>query len=174
MCTTDLFDTAAWHGHLGWCFRGTAQFEGLAGPFLAEGSARHERLVLVSDDPRPDQWPRWLLGTGQLTIASTDEVYGPGRVVDASSQRKAFEAMVDEALADGYAGLRVIADNTSLIEGPERLEAWLAWEVAADRFMAERPVTGLCTFDEARARPEDLAAARAVHDRLLATRAASA
>jgi hypothetical protein len=156
-----------WAGHLGWRFRGPAQFEGFAAPFLAAGAARLDRLVLVSDEPRRDLWPEWLLGTGQLVIASTDEIYGTDRRVEPDDQLRTFTGVLAEALADGYAGLTVVADNTSLIEGPERLAAWLEWEELADRFMAENPVTGLCAFDETRLPAGDLAAAYGCHDHVL-------
>jgi hypothetical protein len=166
--TTTISPSAnGWTGHLGWRFRGQAQFEGFAAPFLAAGAARHERLVLVSDEPRRELWPGWLLGTGQLVIASTDEIYGPERVVDPETQHRTFEGVLADALADGYAGLTVVADNSSLVEGPERLAAWLEWEAIADRFMAENPVTGLCAFDETRVSTGDLAAAHGCHDQVL-------
>jgi hypothetical protein len=154
-------------GHLAWRFRGRAAFEGLAAPFLFEGLERRERLLLVSDDPRPSQWPTRLLAAGQLVINSTTDVYGPTRLVNADEQHATFRQVLADAIDEGYYGLRVIADNTSLIDGPERLDAWLEWEARADLFMAENPVTGLCAFDETRARPRDLAAACSVHDQLL-------
>lgn len=80
-------------------------------------------------------------------VASVTEIYGPDRTVAATSQRDTFAAELAEALSEGYTGIRVAADNSSLVDTPERLQAWLEWEEVADRFMAENPVTGLCAFD---------------------------
>ena len=147
--------------HIGWVFSGQAEYEGGATSFLAHGAG--ERLVYVADDPNPNQWPKPLLAQGVVVVLSTAEVYGSERIVDASAQRAAFEHMVVQAVADGYRGLRVVADDTSLIAGPERLAAWLDWEHEAERFIAQNPFTALCAFDRRRADAEALAAVTSVH-----------
>ena len=137
-------------GHGSYAFAGIAAFEGGATSFLAEGARRNERLMLVADDPRRDLWPKSLIDRGDLVIASTAEVYGAMRMVDAVSQREIFALALSEALQMGYGGIRVAADNTSLIEGSERLEAWGGWETLAEEFMATSPMTSLCSFDRSR------------------------
>jgi MEDS: MEthanogen/methylotroph, DcmR Sensory domain len=74
-----------------------------------------------------------------------------------------FAAALAEARSEGYTGIRVAADNSSVIDTPERLQAWLGWEALADRFMAENPVTGLCAFDRTRVRPASLSAVTGTH-----------
>lgn len=150
-------------GHVGWAFSGMAEFEGRATVFLAEGHARHERLMVVADQPRTDLWPQWLLHRGDLVVASTAEVYGPGPAVDPAAVRRAFEAALGEALDHGYSGIRIAADNTSMITGPAALAAWLAWEEEVEQFTGANPVTGLCAFDRSRAVPGDLEAVMASH-----------
>ncbi len=83
-------------------------------------------------------------------MASIAEVYGPGGFVDAPAQRATFAGALAEALAEGYSGIRVAADNTPLVADPERLASWVQWEIVADRFMSDNPVTGLCAFDRER------------------------
>jgi hypothetical protein len=144
-------------------FSGLAEFEGRAASFLAEGAARGERLMFVSDDPKPQMWPTWLVRQGALAIASTTEVYGAERMVAAASQRAVFEAALADAIRDGYSGIRVAADNTSLISGPERVAAWMGWEDEVSRFIGENPVTGLCAFDRTRADAGPLRAVMGVH-----------
>ncbi|HVX23245.1 MAG TPA: MEDS domain-containing protein [Acidimicrobiales bacterium] len=158
---------ASWPtGHIGWVFAGTAEFQGRVATFLAEGGAQGERLMFVADDPRPELWPRTLIDEGQLVILSTSEIYGADRAVVARTQRATFMATLERALADGYKGLRVAADNTSLIEDPERLAAWMLWEEQADQLMQSHPITGLCAFDRARADADSLSAVMAVHGQL--------
>jgi hypothetical protein len=106
--------------------------------------------MLVVDNPNAAQWPAQLVERGALVIASVADTYGAARIVDAASQRQVFASCLDDALADGYQGMRVAADNSSLLDTPERLRAWLRWEHVVDRFMAENPVTGLCAFDQTR------------------------
>lgn len=150
-------------GHVGWSFNGRAQFEGRVGTFLAEGAARREQLMLVSDDPTPALWPKALIDEGALLVRSTSEVYGSGRTVDPARQRQLFEQALAEATSLGFAGLRVAADNTSLVSTPERLTAWSAWEEEAESMTQALPIYALCSFDRTRLGPRILAAVGRLH-----------
>lgn len=137
------------HDHVGWIFSGPGEFAALAEPFLVEGALRNERLMYVAEDPDITMFGEWTEGLhpGALTAASVAEVYGESGIVDAAQQRATFARVLAEALAEGYSGIRVAADNTPLVLDQERMEAWLRWEIVADHFMSENPVTGLCAFD---------------------------
>lgn len=129
-------------GHGGWFFSEPAEYEAHAASFLAAGVPSGEQVWFVADDPRPSRWPHDLLHGGVLVLASLDDAYGPLRAGDLDKQRSVFANAVDEALANGYSGIRVVADNTRLIS--EDLNRWIEWESVVDRFIAENPVTGLC------------------------------
>lgn len=137
------------HDHIGWVFDGPDAFAQVAKGFLTEGLELGERVVFVAANPAEDAY-RGLAGAfapRDLTVASIADIYGASGVVDAPGQRATFAATLEQALADGYTGIRVAADNTSLVQTPERYDAWVHWELVADRFMAENKVTGLCGFD---------------------------
>ena len=140
------------HDHMGWVFAGSRGFAAIAGPFLAEGAALGERLMYVAADPSPTALAGLseAVGPQALQVASIAEVYGASGVVDARRQRATFAAALADARAEGFTGIRVAADNTPLVADEVRLAAWIRWEIAADRFMSENPVTGLCAFDEER------------------------
>jgi hypothetical protein len=140
-----------------------AEFEARVTKFLAEGASRDERLVLITDDPRVDQWPEQLVQSGQLLIASTADTYGPSRIVDAAAQRAVFASVLSDAQRDGYTGIRLAADNTSMIRGSERQQAWMTWEKVADELMAENPFTGLCAFDRRHITADDVTFVRNLH-----------
>jgi hypothetical protein len=137
------------HDHVGWVFSGQAEFDALVGPFLAEGVDRGERLMYVAADPAPAAAARLRSALGQdaVQVASIAEVYGASGIVDAAAQRATFAAALADAIADGYSGIRVAADNTPMVTDNQRMAAWVRWEIIADRFMSENPVTGLCAFD---------------------------
>jgi hypothetical protein len=137
------------HDHIGWVFSGPEEFASVAGQFLREGLELGERLMFVATDPAEDAYKR-LAGSfapQDLRVAAIADVYGASGVVDAAGQRATFAAALTQALAAGYSGIRVAADNTTLVQTPERLNAWMHWELVADRFMSEKRVTGLCGFD---------------------------
>jgi hypothetical protein len=150
-------------GHVGWVYSGVSRFESGATTFLAAGAARGERQMFVADDPVVEQWPKHLVDRRALVIASVTEIYGDTRMVVPTSQRDTFAAALAEALSEGYTGIRVAADNSSLVDTPDRLQAWLGWEEVAERFLAENPVTGLCAFDRSRVESATLAAVRGTH-----------
>lgn len=141
------------HDHIGWIFSGPGEFAALAEPFLAEGAARNEQLMYVAEDPDTASFGAWTesLTPGTLTAVTVAEVYGESGIVDAAKQRATFAQALGEALAAGYSGIRVAADNTRLVLDKERIEAWIRWETVADHFMSQNPVTGLCAFDKGRA-----------------------
>lgn len=151
------------NGHIGWSFAGAAEFEGRVASFLAEGLPDGERLMVVADDPTPGHWPASLVDRGALVISSTAEVYGKDGVVDSVAQRLAFEEALETARELGFSGLRVAADNTSLVADETRLAAWLEWEQVADGIMKVEPITGLCAFDRTRTDGRTLAAVMDCH-----------
>lgn len=140
------------HDHICWVFSGSGEFAVLAESFLAEGASLNERLMYVAEDPDVSGFGEWVaaLYPGTLTTASVAEVYGASGIVDAPRQRATFAQVLTEALAGGYNGIRVAADNTPLVLDQERLESWVHWEIVADHFMSENQVTGLCAFDGGR------------------------
>lgn len=146
------------HDHVGWVFSGQAEFDALTGPFLAEGAARGELLMYVAADPDPAAAAglRNALGADAVRVASIAEVYGSSGIVDAAVQRATFGGALAEALAAGYTGIRVAADNTPLVTDDIRMAAWVRWEITADRFMSENAVTGLCAFDGNKVRVDRL------------------
>jgi MEDS: MEthanogen/methylotroph, DcmR Sensory domain len=136
------------HDHIGWVFTGPDGFAALARPFLAEGAARGEKLVYVTEDPGPAAAGlAGVIGWDAFEVASIAEVYGASGIVDAASQRATFAEVLAQALAAGFTGIRVAADNTPLVTDEARLKAWIEWEIVADRFMSEHPVIGLCAFN---------------------------
>jgi N-acyl-D-aspartate/D-glutamate deacylase len=139
----------------------------VASSVFRTAAARDQLLLLVGDEPDRD----WLTGIenvdellerGALRLTSVDDAYAHRD--DPAAQLAQFEATLDQALSDGYAGLTVVADNSRMLEGgQEDFEAWLAWEAAADQLQATRPVLGVCYFDLDRVPAERLIELAAVH-----------
>ena len=140
------------HDHIGWVYSGLAELATLARPFLEEGASRRERLMLVTEDPFAPEFEALVSGIDPeiLQVASVADVYGPSGVVDPARQRTTFLGALEGAVGDGFTGIRVAADNSPLVDTPERLDAWIGWELTADRMMAGNPITGLCAFDRDR------------------------
>lgn len=155
------------HDHAVWFGDGPGELHAMASGMLAEGLRRHEKLMFIAPEPDPAGLVglgdvEWLLAKGWLEAVSVESVYGDGRTFSAATQLAAFQSVLSDALADGYSGIRVVADNTPLADGSdEQFERWLAWEQMTDHFQAAASVTGVCFFDRtalSRQRQADLAA----------------
>lgn len=141
--------------HLSWTYDDRHDFVQRVQEFLTDGLALGLRCVYAADRPAaqleadlaaiPDL--RTHLDRGDLTLTSLEHLYATGSVLDPAQMRASIAAETEDALTQGYAGLRVVADATALVRTPEQLSAFAAWEHTADRFMATHPLSGMCGFD---------------------------
>ena len=141
------------HDHVVWMGRGSDDLYALATAALAEGARRNEKLMFIAEAPDPARLQgvgdlNALLAGGQLELQPVADVYDRSSAFDQTNQLATFEDVHAHALANGYTGIRVIADNTSLATGDDgQFRRWLRWEQVADRFQATSNVTGICYFD---------------------------
>ncbi|GAA2859868.1 hypothetical protein Acy02nite_55980 [Actinoplanes cyaneus] len=136
------------HDHVGWAFTLADDFRAIAGQFLADGLSRRERVIYVAG--AGTGVPAGLnsaVASGQAEVTSVAAMYGAGEPVEAERQIGTFADAVERALADGWAGLRVAADATSLVRTERQRAAWMRYEHLVDAFIAGTPIAGLCGFD---------------------------
>lgn len=150
-------------GHGGWFFSEPAEYEANAASFLAEGVRQRERATFLADDPGVRRWPEQLVQDRVLVLGSIRDVYAPLLDGDLDAQRSMFARAVDEAQSEGFTGLRVAADNTSLVN--ENLGRWIEWESVAELFIAANPVTALCGFDRSRLTLDEIHTLLVLHPR---------
>jgi len=89
-----------------------------------------------------------LLASGQLVLLPARDAYLAGGTFNGASLRAAYGQQVDEAVSDGYRGLRSYADCSWLLDVLEGgLEQWVQYELEVDDLLAGLPVEGMCGFD---------------------------
>ena len=148
---------------------GSDELYSLASTALAEGARRNEKLMFVAEDPDLGRLQEigdldQLLATGQLEVQSVEAVYGGSGAFSHTAQLATFEAVLADALAAGYTGIRVVADNTSLAAGDDAgFRRWLRWEQVTDRFQSNAKVTGICYLDSRKLSSDRRADLAAVH-----------
>jgi hypothetical protein len=141
------------HDHVAWYGDGVEDLYAMAGRALAAGARKREKLMFVAEAPDAELLASVgdlgaLLDSGQLEVAAIGDVYGDWSTFSASNQLRTFEDVLADALANGYTGIRVVADNTPLVrEDDGGFRRWLAWEQLTDDFQASSAVTGICYFD---------------------------
>ncbi|MGF1663051.1 MAG: MEDS domain-containing protein [Kineosporiaceae bacterium] len=140
--------------HLCWPFRGPGDLAAAARDFVAEGLARGERVAYVGHGSQA------LLAEVLDDVVGLDHHLRRGHVLvapvvpaadpdsgDRGDEVAALAEMGRAARAEGYAGLRVLADVTPRVTGPSRRAGYLAVEHRLDRLCREGAVTAMCAYD---------------------------
>ena len=81
-----------------------------------------------------------------IRVISFEEFYGATEPVDPAAVIKRCDAATQEALADGYRGLRVSADVTDLVRAPEQQDAFARCEFLLERYSARHPLSAMCGY----------------------------
>ena len=131
-------------GHACWVYEDDEELVRGASEFLVAGERLGQRLIYVGPS-LPDA-----LRGHAVDLVGLDDVYGS----DPATLLAYYSAATDAALADGYTGLRVVGEISSAVQDPRVWEQHLAWETLADRYMAQRPLAGLCCYDARVIAPE--------------------
>ena len=122
--------------------------------FLADGLANGYRVRYaapgdpnaLADDLRSIDGIDEALACGVAQVASLDAQYQCKAPIDPVAQVHAYAEATEEALADGFAGLRVAADCTSLVRTAEQLDAFARYEHLVDHYMADNPMSAMCGY----------------------------
>jgi anti-anti-sigma regulatory factor len=123
--------------------------------FLAEGRHLEQRLVYVGPQPVAELAARLaplgdveaLVASGALSLFSLDQIYDLEAVLVPEEQLAMYSAVGDQAIVDGYVGLRVLADVTALVVDPTRRAEHARWELLADCYMAEHLFSAMCVYE---------------------------
>jgi anti-anti-sigma factor len=83
-------------------------------------------------------------------IPPSEEYYDLSAPINPATRLPMWDAMITQAIAEGYQGLRVAADMTLLLEDEARRDAHLRWEQIADRYMTTHPLAPVCMYDTRR------------------------
>jgi anti-anti-sigma factor len=138
--------------HVLWTYEDEQSFRAVASEFLNEGPQFGQRLLFVASGDE-DALRERLSGLpgledlerrGALVLRSAEEMC---ESADPEDQLAGFAGLVDDALAAGYTGLRVVTDMTETLRDPAAWDAFARREAVADRYMANNPMSALCCLD---------------------------
>lgn len=142
--------------HLCWIYDGHGSFLNEAVQFLAEGVRLGQQIAYVGDHSL-EQLRAHLAGlgdvdalvaSGQFSVLSIAAVYEPVRDADAVAQAEVYATAVANAMANGFDGLRVAADATSLVRSRNGLDEFARYEHVVDRLMADGlRFSAMCGYD---------------------------
>jgi anti-anti-sigma factor len=141
--------------HACWAYYSAAGRAAAAVAWLADGLRLGQRALYIADLPAAALAAELAdlpgsaaaLDRGALVLRPTADVYGPSARAGAQACLGAYAEVVDQAIADGFAGARVAADITPLIADPGWHSDYLLWEQVADRYMTDHPLAPVCLYD---------------------------
>jgi hypothetical protein len=140
--------------HLCWPFRRPDELAAVARAYVAEGLTRNEQVAYLGEGRDRD------LRLQLAGIPGVDDYVARGQLrVDARTLPTAdppaqpadelggLAAMTQQSLDAGYAGLRMIADDTVRLRDPPRRAEHVHLEHLIDRFCLDHAFTRLCAYD---------------------------
>ncbi|GAA2724113.1 MEDS domain-containing protein [Cellulomonas aerilata] len=174
--------------HVCWAFRGAREFAHVAERYTREGLDRHERVLVLDGQDTARGLVATMRAAGRTVLptqvrgepvlvtlswapdlraggASADGASAGGPSADGASAdaRRSPRHLAAEAVADGFAGLRIVTDATEVVRSRERRERFVAAEHVMDAATVTAPVTILCGFDVDELGPATVAEVACVH-----------
>ncbi|MGW5050273.1 MEDS domain-containing protein [Actinokineospora sp. NPDC004072] len=129
------------HDHVCWWYDDAAEFRLRAREFLRDGLSAGLKVGYVGSG---DVSGMDLDGAAEIKLLDTTYPLG---AVEPDEQVRVYARATEEALAEGYKGLRIAAEATALVRGPERLAAFARYEHLVDRYMTTHPFSAMCGYD---------------------------
>ncbi len=103
---------------------------------------------------------------GQLVVLGAADTYLPGGSFDLEAMIRRLHQLIDAALDEGYAGLRVVGEMTWVLRHKLDEDAIASYERAATTVFTSRSACALCQYDRRQFPAGILAAAQAAHPHL--------
>lgn len=114
---------------------------GLRAAYMGSGHVKELREQLHSLVGAGSRWTR-----DTVRVISFEEICRAGEPVDPAQIVKKYAAETQEALTDGYRGLRVSADVTGLVVTPEQQDAFARSEFLLERYSSRHPLSAMCEY----------------------------
>lgn len=89
------------------------------------------------------------LDQGAARVLTIRPGRGVGAVFDPVAQLERYAAATEDAVAEGFTGLRLAVDVTPLLRGHAQLDDVARHEHLLDRYVAANPVAAMCALDGA-------------------------
>lgn len=141
--------------HACWAYATRTERNAAAVEWLLEGAQLGQRLLAAAHD---DDAGAGLLGAladatsaefvDEVEYVDVGQLYDLSVPIDIDAQLSRYSDVVARAVADGFNGVRVFCDITTLIADAARRPAHARWEHAADAWIAAgNPLAPLCAYD---------------------------
>lgn len=145
--------------------------------YIRQGLARQERCLYVAHDRGLNEVAAALQSAGvevgleqqrgALVLKTVDDVHLENGRFDRAATLGFFTDAVEQAINDGFTGLRTAAEMTWIPDGAPGADRAFDHEAEMNEFYPDSHALGLCQYDRLRMRPETLDEALKTHPRVL-------
>lgn len=146
----DAVDGLGRHDHVCWVFESPGEFRSVAQRFLADGLSDGQRVIFIGDSAQGfDLDSVEVFAAARASGAAQVQdigAYGAGAAVDPAGQVRSYAQATEQALLDGYTGLRVAADVTSMVGTVDARTAFARYEHLIDVYMTHHPFAAMCGY----------------------------
>ncbi|AEV84550.1 hypothetical protein ACWT_3527 [Actinoplanes sp. SE50] len=133
-------------GHECWSYDDQRVIDAYAREVILAGIAGGERVWYVPGR-ESELTAQALPGGDAVRVVHFGDAYSGQAVLDPVAQVGAYAAATEEALADGFTGLCVVADVTELVRGDEQRDAFARYEYLIGRYMRTDAMRAVCAYD---------------------------
>ncbi|MGB9775377.1 MAG: GAF domain-containing protein [Anaerolineae bacterium] len=152
--------------HICWFYETEEEHRALITPFLLQGLEQGERVVYITDAHSAETILEYLrdggvdgeaaIARGQLLFRTAQETYLQNGRFDPDRMLALLQAETEQALAEGYTGLRITGEMTWALRGMPGTEQLPLYEARVNALLPNLPFIGLCQYDRRRFGPEAL------------------
>lgn len=159
--------------HVCWPYRSADAHNAFLTEFFTAGARANERLLYLAP---PEQIPTTceslsesgldigtLMWRGAFSVGDVTEAYFSGGSLQPEVRLAGQAALVQQALDDGFAGLRVCSEIAPLLAHRGLGEEWCGYELRADILIAGLPSVVVCACDVRQADEAVVSDVAAVH-----------
>jgi MEDS: MEthanogen/methylotroph, DcmR Sensory domain len=154
--------------HLCWAFQDATSYRTQVWHFLHAGLDAGQRVFLITAEGglpvEPALTPTAIgaaLSSGAARLVPVESIYRPG--TDPARPVDFYRSAVQQALADGFTGLRVATETNGELMRGTAIDVVARLEGVIDRALAPQPFTALCGYDAASIDPAVLRRLSSVH-----------
>ncbi len=144
-------------GHVGCGYSDRDEFCERVAEYVADGLTANQRIEYVGDASREALTAELAtigfgdgVKSGRIRVTPAEEFYEfqpDSDIVDGEATVAERVAATEQAVADGYSGLRAVVDGTAFARSAEQRNACATFEYLVDQMMAVLPSSSLCAYD---------------------------
>jgi hypothetical protein len=129
----------------------------IVGRFIHDGLSCHEKILSIITPwesggylhsfPYDDIDLASAIRNKQVTFPATTDTYLQTSSFNPARMIQTLRQATNQAIEEGYTGLRVTADMTWVLHHDVPMHTLVAYERQVDAFLQQHPCTGLCRYD---------------------------